>query len=189
MASSSAESSVRQYLQGIKDPDSLIDASRISQLKKKITATDDPVERLQLQQTLLETQQPRLEGVEEAFVTHAKAWADSVAISADAFLAEGVDPGVLRRAGFRVAGRRTSGQTRRATKRTSSGPRVTVDQVRAAIPSKGSFTISDLVERTGASLGTVRKVVGDGVKAKEFKDLGATKDHAGPGRAPNHYSR
>ena len=49
----------------------------------------------------------------------------------------------------------------------------------------GTWTYNDIESGTGASIGTVRKVVDDLVSAKKVKSLGADPDHASRGRAPN----
>ena len=187
MASAAAEKAVRGYLGALNDPTSLRDESTLTQLRKEHEGTTDTLARIQLRQKILDAENPSIESYEEGFVTHAKAWADDKGVTADAFLAEGVDPSVLRRAGFSVSARQRGGSRRRAG-RTTRRTRVTADQVRGAIP-RGGFTVKQLQERSGASPVVVRKVIEQETKAGRLQKVGPDPDHRGPGRAPVLYKR
>lgn len=189
MARKAADQAVRAYLTGLKNPAALRDDDRIKNLNERIVSTDDPVERLRLQQERINAETPSVDGIEDAFITHAKAWADDLSVTADAFIAEGVDPSVLRRAGFRVAGGR-GGRKRAARSARSSTTRVSVDEIRSALPAKNStFTIRNLVDATGASVGSVRKVIAEELEANRLTAVGSDPDHSGPGRAATLYKR
>lgn len=188
---STQESAVRNYLLSIRNPGALRDQDAIAALNAKLEQSSDELERLQLRQQLLDSETPSLERYEDAFVEHARAWAERTGISADAFLAEGVQPAVLRRAGFRGVtggGRRRSGSRSASATRSSTRTRVSADEVRAAIP-KGTFTVKDLQERSGASAAVVRRIIAEEVDAGTVSDEGADPDHSGPGRAPTVYRR
>ncbi len=193
MASSSAESAIRNYLTALRDPSSLRDDDNINELRSQLESADDELERLRLRQQILDSESPSVERYEDDFVTHAKSWADEHGVSPKAFEAEGVSGGVLRKAGFAGVGRGgrprggTSGRGRGGAQgRTRS--RVTVDEVRAAIP-KGTFTIKRLQELSGASPAVVRKVVQSELASGGITEQGADPDHRGPGRAPTLYKR
>jgi hypothetical protein len=181
------EKAIRNYLTSLRDPAALRDDKAIADAQTKLDTADDSIERLKLRQHLIELQQPSLNGVEAAFVEHAKPWADKVGISGEAFIAEGVPATVLRRAGFRVTTTRTARGGRRATTRTRR-TRVSADQVRNAIPS-GVFTVSDLQQRSGASAAVVRRIIHEEIDAGRLTDHGASPSHTGPGRAPRTYRR
>jgi hypothetical protein len=188
---STQETAVRNYLLSVRDPSALRDDDAIAELNTKLEQADDELERLQLRQQLLDSENPSLDTYEDAFVEHAKAWAERTGITADAFVAEGVPAAVLRRAGFRGVsggGRRRSTSTRAAspTRGSSSRTRVSADEVREAIPS-GTFTVKDLQERSGASAAVVRRVIGEEIDAGNVSDQGSDPDHTGPGRAPKLY--
>jgi hypothetical protein len=187
MASAAAEEAVRTYLTALKDPTALRNDDQIAKLERDLQQSNDQVKRVIIRQRLIEAQTPSVEQYEAAFVEHAKAWAEQEGVTADAFTSEGVPPAVLRRAGFQVrAGRgRSRPSGRRSGARRS---RVTADQVRKAIP-RGSFTIKQLEERTGASTAVVRKVVHEEVEAGRVKEVGRDADHSGPGRAPVVYRK
>lgn len=188
---STQEAAVRNYLLSIRNPDALRDEDAIAALNAKLEESNDELERLQLRQQLLDRQTPSMEGYEDAFVEHARAWADRTGISSEAFLAEGVPPAVLRRAGFRGVtggGRRRSGSRSGSSPRTSTRTRVSAEEVRAAIPT-GTFTVKDLQERSGASAAVVRRIIAEEVEAGTVTDQGADPDHSGPGRAPTVYKR
>lgn len=188
---STQETAVRNYLLSIRNPGALRDDDAIAALNAKLEESSDELERLQLRQQLLDSETPSLEGYEDAFVEHAHAWAERTGISADAFLAEGVQPAVLRRAGFRGVtggGRRRGGSRSTPATRSSTRTRVSADEVRAAIPT-GTFTVKDLQERSGASAAVVRRIIAEEVAAGTVADEGSDPDHTGPGRAPTVYKR
>lgn len=181
MASSTAETAVRDYLAYLRDPASA--KADTSELEGRIAATDDPIERIRLRQQLNDTADPG-PTLRDAFATHAKAWADEHGISAEAFRAEGIKPADLRDAGFPVSGRRATSPQQRRTRR----PRVTVDDVKQALPPKGkTFTLKEITDASGASPGTVRKVVLDLLAEGSLSDEGNATDHTGPGRSPKVY--
>ena len=182
----SAEEAVRRYLTSLRNPAALRNDEEISQLQERLEKSEDDLERLQLRQQIIEAQQPPLEQYEDAFVTHAKAWAEDTGISDKAFAAEGVPAAVLRKAGFRNVG---SGRSRSTARSTGTRKRVSADEVRASIPRKGTFTIKDVQDASGASAAVVRRVVQEEVDAGNVKDAGPDPDHRGPGRAPTLYSR
>ena len=186
----SQEAAVRNYLISLRDPSALRDDDAIADLRAKIEDSADALERLRLRQQLLDLESPPLERYEDAFVEHAKTWADAVGVSGEAFVAEGVPVTVVRRAGFRGVDRRR-GRARRTTtaaRATGTRTRVSVDEIRAAIPS-GTFIVKDLQQRSGASAAVVRRVIAEEVDAGRLTDHGTDPDHTGPGRAPTIYQR
>ena len=187
MASKAQDEAVRNYLVSLKDPGALKDDDRVASLQQELAESQDELERLRLRQQILDAERPPLEKFEEAFVTHAKAWADQHGISDKAFVAEGVPPQVLRRAGFKGVrpGRKRGGQSGRTQR---SSPRISADEVRKALP-KGTFTIRQVQEATGASAAVVRRVVQEQVDAGKVTEEGSAPDHKGPGRSPTLYKR
>lgn len=182
------ENAVGTYLRAIKDPSTLRDDERIAALEQQLADATDSLERLRLRQHLMDAQEPSIERYEKSFVDHAKAWADEHSISVQAFLAEDVPPAVLRRAGFDVPGGRGRGSARTPAPAARKRTRVTVDQVRDAIPS-GAFTIKDLQDKSGASPAVVRKVVAEEESAGRLRKEGNAPGHRGPGRAPVLYRK
>lgn len=178
------------YLAALKDPSALRDEGKVTKLQEDIAATTDPLKRLRLRQQLLDAESPSLSKFEDEFVTHAKTWADDNGISGAVFSAEGIPPGVLRRAGFAVrgggSGRRPSGAA--GSRRRSSGRRVTTEQVLAAVP-KSTFTAKQLQETSGASPAVVRKAIQAEIEAGRLARKGTDPDHKGPGRAPSLYAK
>ena len=183
------QAAVRNYVISLRDPSALRDDDAIADLHSTIDQTDDDVERLKLRQQLLDLQDPPLERYEAAFVEHAKAWADTSGVTADAFVAEGVPAAVLRRAGFRGVSNRGTRRTRRSSARATAGRRrVSAEEVRAAIPT-GMFTVKDVQEASGASAAVVRRVISEEVDSGNLTDQGPDPDHTGPGRTPTIYQR
>lgn len=173
-----ADDAVRAYLRHSRDPDAV--AVDTAELDDKINASDDPLERLALQNARIEASKPgpRLEA---DFITHARAWADDHHVSAQAFLAEGVDAAVLTKAGL-LPGRGT--RTPRRSRRVST------EEIRKAVTGRRKpFTIKDIQDASRGSAGTVRKVVTEMIDAGTLTQLGPDPDHAGPGRAPTLYRK
>jgi hypothetical protein len=182
----SADQAVRDYLISLRDPSALRDESTVASLQERLDASDDQLERLQLHQQIIDAKEPSLDAYEDGFVTHAKEWAERSGVSDKAFVAEGVPASVLRKAGFRNVG---SGRTRGNARAAGTRRRVSADQVRAAIPRKGTFTVTDVQDASGASAAVVRRVVSEEVASGSVKDTGPDPDHGGPGRAPTLYQR
>jgi hypothetical protein len=189
MASAATDSAVRNYLLALKDPGALRDQGQIAELEQRLAETEDPMERLSIRQQLRDAETPAIDHFEDAFVEHAKAWADDHGISGEAFIAEGVPAPVLRRAGFPgLAAGRGRGGRRRPSRGGGTRQRVNADEVRAAIP-KGTFTLRQLQESTGASYGVVRRVVEEQINAGKVKEVGPAPEHIGRGRVPTLYKR
>jgi hypothetical protein len=184
MAAQAREKTVRDYLTALKDPAALRDDAATRKLQDKLAKAKDPVERLTLQQRLIDAEGVDLEALETAFIKHAKAWADARGVTAQAFRDEGVPPRVLRSAGFKVRG--GGGAAKKATTRRQT--RVPASEIHKKIKAKkAEFTVTDVAHDTGASAATVRKVVRDMVDAGELREAGHRAQ--GRGRAATTYSR
>jgi len=179
---------VRDYLTALKDPTSMVDEQRVQDIEQRLQETEDQIERVKLQQELQEVRSPSLEQFEERFVTHAKEWADRHGITAAAFRAEGVADATLRKAGFPVGAGRGRGGRRTRKQTAPRKARVSAEDVRAAIPS-GTFTVNDVVERSGGSLAVARRVVREEVEKGNVTEHGPDQNHSGPGRAPIIFER
>lgn len=184
MATKEQETAVRNYLIALRDPSALTDEKKIADLEQELASTDDGAHRLRLRQQIMDAQRPTVDGYEDAFISHAKAWADDEGISAEAFKAEGVNPAVLRKAGFTVRG----GRRRAAARGTTGRSRVSADEVRKSIP-RGTFTVKQVEAASGASPAVVRRVVQEEVAAGNVTEIGPDPDHQGRGRAPTLYKR
>ena len=184
MATQGRETSVRDYLTALKNPSALRDESAAKKLEEKLAKTTDPVERVTLQQQLLDAQRVDMLALEAGFTKHAKAWADAHGVTAQAFRDEGVPPRVLRSAGFPLRGGGRATTRARGQRR----ERVASDEIRKKIKSKKSeFTVADIAHDTGASTATVRKVVGEMLDAGELQEAGQRAQ--GRGRAATTYNK
>lgn len=188
MATATVDRAVRDYLVALKDLAALRDEEHLGELRNLLEASTDPIERLQLRQQLLQLESPSLQQYEQAFIDHARTWAEEQHVGAEAFAAEGVPAAVLRRAGFGVS-RRGRGRAPGRPGAAGRGPRrrTSAQEVRNAIPTRGTFTVQQLQERSGASAAVVRRIVHEEVAAGRVTDLGPDPDHHGPGRAPTLY--
>lgn len=178
--STNPEDVVRRYLNYLTDPSSVIDHDRVSEVQQQLSETDDQIERLRLESELDRARSTDGEAIAQAFISAAKAFADSENITAGAFRRQGVPAEVLSLAGFDVK-----------APKTAKAPAARSQRVNAATVSthvlgrSGEWTYNDIESSTGASIGTVRKVVDDLVASNKVKSLGADPNHASRGRAPN----
>lgn len=184
----SAEEVVRKYLDYLEDPAVLRDDAAIAEAEARAEAATDKIERLRALSEVERLKSPSADDLHEAFVKDAKSWADAEGITAGAFRTVGVPPGVLVAAGFDVPGHEAPRATRRP-RRATRGPGVGVDEVRAAVPGSGTFTVKELRERSGASPGTVRKAMTAMLEDGTVVDRGQDPRWDGPGRVPTLYSR
>lgn len=183
MATKTQEAAVRNYLQALKDPETLRDDKAISDLQKRIERAEDPLERVKLRAQLEKAQRIEPGAYEDGFIAHAKQWADEHGVSAESFKAEGVSDDVLARAGLDGVRRRRRGQAAGRRRRVSR------EDVRNAIRQHRSFTLPQIQNKTGASRETVRAVIKELLTAGEVETAGTDQSHTGRGRAPTAYQR
>lgn len=175
-----AELAVRRYLQYLENPESLVDNGGIERLQQTVAEATDPIERLRALAELERAQQPNEADHRQAFIQHAKDWAEANGITPSAFQAMGVDRSVLQAAGLLPS-------TRRRSKRAQAGmPRmVTTVEIKAAVSKRrGEFTFADIANEVGGSPMTVRKAVNELIDDGEVERLGATPNWTQQGRAP-----
>jgi len=180
---------IARYLHALADPESLIDASALAALERRIAKSTDPVERVKLRAQLARARRVDLDQLAADFVAALPKWTEAQGMSAsdarEAFAAEGVPKDVLDRAlggGAKPA--------RAAAPKKKRRPRVPREAIESAIPAKGEvFTTADLVRETGASYAGVRNIVGEWLEAGRLKEHGPAPDHAGRGKAPTLYER
>lgn len=179
-AGTNADEAVRAYLSYLQDPHSIVDQEKIASLTEELDNETDPLEQLRLASAIAGLRSGDATQVREGFIRHAKSWAEEnlTAGYVEAFKLLKVEPKVLREAGFSVRG----GGKRKSDKQVGSS--AVVD----AIP-EDPFTITELVEATGASGATVRNVILQMVQDGEVVDLGADPNHTGRGRTPKLYQR
>lgn len=171
----------------LKDPTALRDDNLVAELRQRLEAINDRLERVQLRQRLRDAENPSTERFEDEFVTHAKDWAEAHGVGASAFAEEGVPDAVLRKAGLLRGRGRGRGRSARKSGGTRS-PRVRASDVKAAIP-RGTFTTKQLQERTGGSDATVRNVVKEAEQEGLIEPQGSDPDHVGRDRPPALYKR
>jgi hypothetical protein len=185
------EETIRRYLDYLEDPSILRDADAITAAEAAAAEATDKVDRLRRLSELERLKDPSADDLHAAFVRCAKAWADEQSVTAGAFMAMGVPPGVLVDAGFSIPGHAParSRRSRGRSPSTTRAPGVSIDEVRAAVPAEGMFTVKQLRERSGASPGTVRKAMAAMLDEGFVVDRGRDAAWEGPGRVPTLYSR
>lgn len=142
---------VATYLHAVSDPDSLKDMDALSEIEQRLAQDDlDPAERLELLLRRRTLNRVDLGSLEDAFIKAVPDYLSRLGLDIsevrEDFLAVGVPADVLDRLAF---GR---GRAKAGT--------VSFEEVRAYALSRGApFTQKDLMDATGASRGTVGKVV------------------------------
>jgi len=182
---------VADYLRWLQDPSAV--QADTSELERRLAEASDPLERLQLRSEL-ERAGDIGPALEEAFVAHARSWAQEHHVNAAAFEAEGVDRAVLRRAGLvNVSSSRGSGGGGTSRGGRSRAKRVGKDTLLDVIRGYGAgetFTVSELQDQAGGgSPQTVRNVIADAMNDGLVEAVGPDPDHTGPGRAPTRYRK
>ncbi len=186
-----SEGAVRSYLLYLDDPSKLIDQKAVDKAEAAAAKASDPMARLRALADLDHAREADGEQLREAFVAHAKAYADEHRIPASAFREMGVPADVLAEAGFDV------GRTRRPTSRgrTAAGgprrraPRVPLEQIKAATGRLSKrFTLSELGQKAGGgSPATLRKAVDELIAEGRVTKVGPMENYSGRGRAPTVY--
>lgn len=186
-----AEEAVRRYLSFLADPSGVRDDERIAELERGLAESTDPIDKIKLASELYRAQNVDGSEYRDAFVAHAKEWAEENGVVSEAFQQLGVPDEDLRAAGFSVG---------RGPRRPRSGsgpdgprtraPRVSVEEIReAALRVSGPFTVSELRGIVGGTPATVRKALDGLLEDGRIIDLGPDKEWAGRGRAPHLYRR
>jgi len=172
-----SEKAVRDYLQFLRDPESMRDEGEIARLSAAVSAATDPLDELKRRSELAKAADVDGERYRDAFVDHAKRYADTHGIAVEAFQSMGVPDADLRDAGVLALRGGTAKRTR-----------VSMDTIRASVPA-GRFTSKDLEARTGAAYVTIRKAITEFVAEGLLEDLGPMPNYAGRGRVPTLYQR
>jgi type I restriction-modification system DNA methylase subunit len=92
VATRTQDDAVRTYLQSLQDPQVLVDKHKVKQVDQQLTKESDPLKRLELheQKRRLDDPNEAKNQAKEAFVKHAKAWADENGVTVASFAGEGV---------------------------------------------------------------------------------------------------
>jgi hypothetical protein len=182
-APSEAEVAVRDYLNYLSDPDSLIDPALIARLQAEVSKAKDPVDKLRSIAALERAHTADPERYERAFVEQAKIWAAAADVPASAFQQLGVPADVLRAAGIIVVGGR--GRSRGGgTKPATSGRRAPVkaaDLESGILELNEPFSVKDVSDRVGGSTVTIKAAI-DRLEA-QGKVVGAGDRPGSRGRA------
>jgi hypothetical protein len=182
-----AENVVRSYLESILNPDFV--SPEIEKLEKQLQDERDVIKIAVLKQALIDEREGT--SLEDAFVEHAKTWADSTNVGVKALNEMGVDAAVLSRAGFDVRELDTKRTAPRSTERAAPRRRVTSEDVERSIRAHAvgtNLSVSDMVAKTGASNATVTKTL-KGLVGDAVKEPVDDPDHSGRGRAAKLYER
>lgn len=186
------EDAVRRYLLFLDDPRQLRDDQEIQKLTQVVLDAVDPIEKLKALSNLERASSIDEAPLRQAFVEHAKAWADAEQVSVDAFRELRVPDDVLREARFDVPSS-PARPRRRSVPVTDGGGRAdpvaahTIQQF--VLQQQGTFVLADILNGAGGSPATVRKAVEELVDTGRVERLGPVADHGGRGRAPIQYRR
>jgi hypothetical protein len=184
------EGAVRQYLLYLEDPAQLRDETEIQKKTQAVENAVDPIDKLKALAELELVSKIDEAPLRDAFVTHAKAWAEASGVPATAFRDLKVPDDVLRVAGFDLpaGGRRGRGASSSTGRERAKA--VPVEDIKDYVLGlTGTFILSDVMSGLGGSQATVRKAVDELVEAGQVEKLGPVPDYSGRGRAPIQYSR
>ena len=181
-----AETAVRTYLQLVVDPSVLIDTAALDRLEQRIEATADPIDRIKAIAEYERAAHPDVDAYRDAFVKHAKAWAEANGIPTAAFHRMGVKADVLTAAGLAAHDQRRSKGRGRSAAPIASGHGVTAEQIAAAaLKQRSRFTSHELADAAGGgSPMTIRKALQDLISSGKVRSLGPHPSWKGRGRAP-----
>lgn len=181
--SEEAQQKVARYFAYLEDPGSLVDHARVSELKQQAASAGNLMDKAVLLSKLERAQTVDDAEVVGGFVAHAKEWAGQTGVTAKALQDVGVPSEVLAKAGL------IAGDSRVRRTRAASGPRrpsVSSDAVQQAVLNNtGTFTYQKVLQDTGASMMTVRKVVDGLVAQNRVRFEGEDPQWGGRGRAPH----
>src|SRR5829696_8970180 len=104
MATTAAETAVRNYLTFLSDPDSLVDRDMIRKLQTDVDRAEDPIDKLRAISQLETARKADPETYRQAFIDNAKEWAEAEGVPPSAFEQLGVPQDVLRDAGLSARG-------------------------------------------------------------------------------------
>lgn len=185
------ESAVRSYLLYLDDPSKLIDQRAVEKAEAAAAKATEPMARLRALADLEHAREADGDELREAFVSHAKAYADEQSIPASAFREMGVPSDVLAEAGLGGGrGRRSGSRGRTASGGTRvRAPRVPLEQIKAAAGRLSKrFTLADLGDKAGGgSPATLRKAVDELIAEGRVTKIGPMEGYSGRGRAPTVY--
>jgi hypothetical protein len=202
--SETKERAVQKYLAFLENPEAAGQAA-VEELENKFSSANTPIAKLRL---LAEIDRVRIAdraAAQEGFVRHARSWATDNGIPAHAFVALGVDEGLLIEAGFeplpknasKLAGAKGAKSAKGSTKRSAMFPSQnrkpraksvnskTVEEL--VLASTEPFSIRDIVDVSHATNATVSRVVGLLVAAKKVETIGALAPQGSRGTAPIGY--
>jgi hypothetical protein len=203
--SDTKERAVQTYLAFLENPET-VDRMLIARLENQFPAADSPIAKLRLLAEIDRARTSERLALEEGFVRHASSWAAENKIPPSAFLALGVDPEILVRAGFEpetgpgwLAGatgvsKRTKDSAKRSGRfptRNNRKPRaksVTSHAVEELVlATTEPFSIRDIVELSHATNATVSRVVGCLVAAQKVEKIGVLTPQGTRGASPLGY--
>jgi hypothetical protein len=204
--SETKEQAIQSYLAFLDDPEG-VDRELIAELEKQLAAAVNPIVKLRVLAEIERVRTTDKVALEESFVQHAGAWAAENNIPPSAFLALGVAPQLLTKAGFELpipsrssralAGTKIASKlSKTAAKRSGldGGPRKpraqsvnseTVEKI--VLATTEPFSIRDIVDVSHATNATVSRVVGWLVAAQRVEKLGLLTPQGSRGIAPTGY--
>lgn len=171
-----SDAAVRDYLRFVEDPNQLIDDTRIAELERAVAEAADPLDRLRAVAELERCRRPDESAYRDAFIRHAKLWAEQNNVPASAFTVLGVDDAALEDAGLLPAARSRQHRPRL----------VRIGDIRAAVTTwTERFTYADVERKVGGSPMTIRKAINQLVDDGTVVRLGPDPDWHGKGQSPH----
>lgn len=186
------ERAIRRYLAYLEDPRSAVDDEHIAELEKQFETTVDPIAKLRVLSDLERATLPNADQLETDFVRHAYQWATENKIAPNAFRALGVDPELLKKAGFsrQEIKHNATGTGLKALSRPKRPVRapVRIDRVVEIVRNQSdTFSIRDISNQSGATPATVSKAVSALLHSGELRESGPLPNQRSRGKIPTGY--
>lgn len=196
MATQSPANAVKAYLTSLTNPNH--ESEKVKELEQQKATETDPLKVLKLIQAIEDEKNSTK--LIEAFVEHAKEWAEAEGIGVKAFAELGVSTEVLRKAEFDVSGlqqqatKTNATQTTKRHRRKQQEKENDLKEMRKAINArKNPFTKNDIVDAVDNAHAAqdVNEVIKEGVESGAIEDMGPDPDRrtGSRGAAPNVYNK
>ncbi len=189
------ERAIRRYLAYLEDPRSAVDDVHIAELEKQFETAIDPIDKLRVLSDLERAVLPDGGDLELEFVEHAYQWATANKIAPNAFRALGVDPELLKKAGFskqeikaRGIGGGAGGLKGIARAKRPVRAPVRIDRVVEVVRKQSeTFSIRDISNQSGATPATVSKAISALLHSGELQQGGPLPNQRSRGKIPTGY--
>lgn len=181
------DDTIRNYLNAQKDPQLLVDHTKVDALKKGLADIQDPVERVKVVSEIERLSEPETENAREAFIEHVAAWAEENGVTANALLEEGASADDLQEAGLiRGPAPQSNGKANGKERKRTPQRGTQKDVIQHIKRTRKPFTAPQIVQATKVSRSTAAAAINKLLEEGVVKDTGEEEASA-RGRAAKVY--